>query len=216
MRFSEMNDTDLQYAAINDKVSRQALIGGLETRDLILKGDRDFDDGKTDEEKIDSYYSTNKSLAVKTFKLIEDKIGRHLTDEEMVNIYDIMDVTSYSYYLAQRVTSETTDTDSYDEEDGGRFLREIEYIVKAIEYGILDEVHDRVMDKVQDDPNYIIDDYHKNWGFDKNVVTAFNDIMEEKYGTPTKKAEDELPKEEEPLPHEDLLNLEDFEDIYED
>ena len=103
----------------------------------------------------------------------------------------------------------------YDNNNANSFNKKVNYIVQSIEYGILDKVHDKVLNKVENNPTFTIDDYTKDRLFDDYVINAFNEVMDEEYGSPEKKASDELPlPEEEPLSKEDLLNLEDFEDIY--
>lgn len=218
MRFSEMNDTDLQYAAINDKVSRQSIIDGLDYQDLIKQGYRNFDKGLSEEELIDDRYEHIKDRAVDSLKYIEEKLGRPLTSDEMVDIYDLIDISGFGAYDARKLSPDVDynyEVSEYDEDRAESFNKKVNYIVQAIEYGILDKVHDMAMKKAEHNPTFTIDDFAKNRFFDDYVIKSFNEIMDEEYGSPEKKASDELPiSEEEPLSKEDLLNLEDFEDIY--
>ena len=218
MRFSEINDTDLQYAAINDKVSRQSIIDGLDYQDLIKQGYRDFDKGLSEEELIDDRYEHIKDRAVDSLKYIEEKLGRPLTSDEMVDIYDLIDISGFGAYDARKLSPNVDynyEISEYEDDRVESFNKKVNYIVQAIEYGILDKVHDKVMKKVEDNPTFTINDVAKNRFFDDYVIKSFNEIMDEDYGSPEKKANDELPlPEEKPLSKEDLLNLEDFEDIY--
>lgn len=218
MRFSEINDTDLQYAAINDKVSRQSIIDGLDYQDLIKQGYRDFDKGLSEEELIDDRYEHIKDRAVDSLKYIEEKLGRPLTSDEMVDIYDLIDISGFGAYDARKLSPNVDynyEISEYEDDRAESFNKKVNYIVQAIEYGILDKVHDKVMKKVEDNPTFTINDFAKNRFFDDYVIKSFNEIMDEDYGSPEKKANDELPlPEEKPLSKEDLLNLEDFEDIY--
>ena len=218
MRFSEMNDTDLQYAAINDKVSRQSIIDGLDYQDLIKQGYRNFDKGLSEEELIDDRYEHIKDRAVDSLKYIEEKLGRPLTSDEMIDIYDLIDISGFGAYDARKLSPDVDynyEVSEYDEDRAESFNKKVNYIVQAIEYGILDKVHDMAMKKAEHNPTFTIDDFAKNRFFDDYVIKSFNEIMDEEYGSPEKKASDELPiSEEEPLSKEDLLNLEDFEDIY--
>lgn len=218
MRFSEINDTDLQYAAINDKVSRQSIIDGLDYQDLIKQGYRDFDKGLSEEELIDDRYEHIKDRAVDSLKYIEEKLGRPLTSDEMVDIYDLIDISGFGAYDARKLSPNVDynyEISEYEDNRAESFNKKVNYIVQAIEYGILDKVHDKVMKKVEDNPTFTINDFAKNRFFDDYVIKSFNEIMDEDYGSPEKKANDELPlPEEKPLSKEDLLNLEDFEDIY--
>lgn len=218
MRFSEMNDTDLQYAAINDKVSRQSIIDGLDYQDLIKQGYRNFDKGLSEEELIDDRYEHIKDRAVDSLKYIEEKLGRPLTSDEMIDIYDLIDISGFGAYDARKLSPDVDynyELSKYDEDRAESFNKKVNYIVQAIEYGILDKVHDMAMKKAEHNPTFTIDDFAKNRFFDDYVIKSFNEIMDEEYGSPDKKASDELPiSEEEPLSKEDLLNLEDFEDIY--
>lgn len=218
MRFSEMNDTDLQYAAINDKVSRQSIIDGLDYQDLIKQGYRNFDKGLSEEELIDDRYEHIKDRAVDSLKYIEEKLGRPLTSDEMIDIYDLIDISGFGAYDARKLSPDVDynyEVSEYDEDRAESFNKKVNYIVQAIEYGILDKVHDMAMKKAEHNPTFTIDDFAKNRFFDDYVIKSFNEIMDEEYGSPEKKASDELPiSEEEPLSKEDLLNFEDFEDIY--
>lgn len=218
MRFSEMNDTDLQYAAINDKVSRQSIIDGLDYQDLIKQGYRNFDKGLSEEELIDDRYEHIKDRAVDSLKYIEEKLGRPLTSDEMIDIYDLIDISGFGAYDARKLSPDVDynyEVSEYDEDRAESFNKKVNYIVQAIEYGILDKVHDMAMKKAEHNSTFTIDDFAKNRFFDDYVIKSFNEIMDEEYGSPEKKASDELPiSEEEPLSKEDLLNLEDFEDIY--
>lgn len=218
MRFSEINDTDLQYAAINDKVSRQSIIDGLDYQDLIKQGYRDFDKGLSEEELIDDRYEHIKDRAVDSLKYIEEKLGRPLTSDEMVDIYDLIDISGFGAYDARKLSPNVDynyEISEYEDDRAESFNKKVNYIVQAIEYGILDKVHDKVMKKIEDNPTFTINDFAKNRFFDDYVINSFNEIMDEDYGSPEKKANDELPlPEEKPLSKEDLLNLEDFEDIY--
>ena len=217
-RFSEMIDDDLQYAAVNDRVSRQAAYKTLDLKDLMKKGYRSFNYADTDEEEMDDYYGYTKRHAVEIFKFIEDKLGRSLTDQEMINIFDIFDVTTSGFYCLEKVEDESSPIDNYDERGAEEFINNIDYIVKSIEYGILQELHDRVLEKTEkSSPNYEVDSTYKEMYFDIYVIPAFNEIMEEKYGVPEKKEGDDLPPpEQEKLSKEDELNLEDFEEVYDD
>lgn len=218
MKFSEMNDNDLQYAAINDKISRQSVVDGLDYQDFIKQGNRIFDKGLSQEELIDDMYEHIKNHAVDSLKYIEEKLGRPLTGDEMVDIYDILDISGFGAYDARNLSADVDydfEINKYDKDSANSFNKKVDYIVQAIEYGILDKVHDKVMNKVENNPTFTINDFDKDKHFDDYVINAFNEIMDEEYGSPEKKESDELPlPEEEPLSKEDLLNLEDFEDIY--
>jgi len=218
MKFSEMNDNDLQYAAINDKVSRQSVVSGLDYQDFIKQGDRIFDKGLSQEELIDDRYEHIKDRAVDNLKYIEEKLGRPLTGDEMVDIYDILDISGFGAYDARNLSADVDynyELREYDTNNANSFNKKVNYIIQSIEYGILDKVHDKAMNKVENNPTFIINDFDKDRLFDDYVINAFNEVMDEEYGSPEKKASDELPlPEEEPLSKEDLLNLEDFEDIY--
>lgn len=218
MRFSEMKDNDLQYAAINDKVSRQSIADGLQYQDLIKKGYRNFDKGLSEEEQIDDRYAHIKDRAVDSLKYIEEKLGRPLTSDEMVDIYDLIDISGFGAYDARKLSPDVDykyQISEYDDERAESFNKKVNYIIQAIESGILDKVHDMVMKKAEHNSTFTIDDYAKDRLFDDYVVNSFNEIMDEEYGSPEKKASDELPlPEEESLSKEDLLNLEDFENIY--
>ena len=216
-RFSEMIDDDLQYAAVNDRISRQATYKSLGRKDLIKQGCRNLSYADTDEEEIDNRYNFTKRSAIKVFKFIEDKLGRSLTDQEMINIFDIFDVTTTDFYYLEKVEDENLPISKRDEKAAEKFINDIDYIVKSIEYDILQEVHDRVLEKTEHIPNYEVDSTWKDCYFDLYVVRAFNEIMEEKYGVPEKKEGDDLPPpEQEKLSREDELNLEDFEEVYDE
>lgn len=216
-RFSEMIDDDLQYAAVNDRISRQATYKSLGRKDLIKQGYRSLNYADTDEEEIDNRYSFTKRSAIKIFKFIEDKLGRSLTDQEMINIFDIFDVTTTDFYYLEKVEDENLPISKRDEKAAEKFINDIDYIVKSIEYDILQEVHDRVLEKTEHIPNYEVDSTWKDCYFDLYVVRAFNEIMEEKYGVPEKKEGDDLPPpEQKKLSREDELNLEDFEEVYDE
>ena len=204
IRFSEITDTDLKYAALNDKISQNATAVNLDNNSTLS-----FDD------MYDISYKWGKENTKAVLDSIEKDVGRELTDDEIIDIYDLLDTSGYLGDAIRKLNS----NEEWDNTINGHSLRvydmekeALKCISMAVSAGFLKELHDRAIGKLE----RLGLSYLKSCS-QHTIVEVYNEIMEERYGKGEEKPEDDIPEpEEEPLSKEDQLKLEDFEDIYND
>lgn len=222
-RFTEMVDTDIKYNAINDKVSREAVASTIFGDEQLQKSDRTITDinlyGDDAADREEKYYRQNKENATESLKRVEAILGRDLTDEEMVKVYDLFDITSVGYYKydAANGDNDTKESlDRYDLRDADLFKNTIYTIAAAIQSDDLDELYSRAFkDTDPDDPQRYKYTFYKQWTA-KELPKIYQEILSDKYGDGEIKEEDIIPPEEQELSDADKRDIEDFERIFKD
>lgn len=223
VRFSEMENLDTKYSAINDKVSREAAANTVYGTERLHKSDRTISDiNFYSDDPIDREerrYNLGKTNATESLKRIESILGRDLTSEEMVKVYDLFDITSFGYYDYDGASGKDNgpaELSKYDLASADRFKNTIYTIAAAIQSGDLDDLYNRAFEnKDPDDPERYTHTFYKDWTA-KELPEIYQQILSDKYGEVEPKEGDILPPEEEELSDLDKQDIEDFERIFND
>lgn len=210
-------DYGYKYTAINDKVSRDA------NRTLDHWRDRELDEpGDTalrninDRISYESEYHDYKKNSVNSIKRIENMIGRDLSDDEMVKIYDILDnSTSYISYADEDEGEGYSGSTIYPglADSGKKEKRILKLIASAIDSEIFDDFYEKLIGDTDLEEYTGKDSSYKKYHFyGDRAEKAFSDALAEKYGEVETKDEDK--KESEPVDERDIEDILDFEKIF--